>query len=135
VQQSTPAGDDQSVSTRATQDGTAPATGKRIGMAIGIKAEKLELYKELHAGGYSGVRDLLVKYNIRNFSIFLQHFDDGKPYLFAYYEYVGNDYADDMAKLEAEPRNIAWLKLTDSFQIPLHGESSWATMEEIFYNR
>jgi len=103
-------------------------------MVIGVKPEKLEFYKELHARGASGVRDLLVKYNIRNFSIYLQRLDDGKYYLFAYYEYVGNDYAADMAKLDAEPRNIAWLKMTDACQIPLAGEPSWATMEELFYN-
>jgi len=128
------AGNDQSLLSEAGQDGKGPATAKRIGMVIGVKPEKLEFYKELHAGGSNGVRDLLVKYNIRNFSIFLQRLDDGKSYLFAYYEYVGNDYAADMAKLDAEPRNIAWLKMTAPCQIPLQGESSWATMEELFYN-
>lgn len=107
---------------------------KRVGMVIGIKPEQLEFYRELHGADSSGVRDLLVKYNIRNFSIFLQRLDDGKCYLFAYYDYVGDDYAADMAKLDAEPRNIAWLKMTGPCQIPLEGQLSWAMMEELFYN-
>ena len=108
---------------------------KRIGMVIRIKPEKIADYKHLHADSNPGVRDLLRKANIRNFSIFLRQFDDGQYYLFAYYEYVGTDYENDMAKLAAEPRNKAWLSVTDAMQIPLKGERSWARMEEVYHNQ
>ena len=39
-----------------------------------------------------------------------------------------------MAKLAAEPRNQAWLKVTDAMQIPLTGEKSWAKMKSVYYN-
>ena len=42
-------------------------------------------------------------------------------YLFAYYEYTGNDYKADMETLAKEPRNIKWLSMTDAMQIPLPG--------------
>ena len=82
---------------------------KRVGMVIGIKPEMIEEYKRLHADSYTGpgVRDLLNKYHIHNFSIFLQEID-GKFYEFGYYEYTGDDFEGDMAKLSAEPRNIEW---------------------------
>ena len=107
---------------------------KRIGMVVGVKPEKIAEYKRLHADSHSGVRDLLNKYNMHNFSIFL-HKIDGKYYEFAYYEYTGNDYEADMARLDAEPRNKEWLKVTDPMQIPLKGDKSWAVMEEVYYNR
>ena len=40
----------------------------------------------------------------------------------------------DMAKMAAEPRNQAWLKVTDAMQIPLKGEKTWATMNQVYYN-
>jgi len=107
---------------------------KRISMVIGIKTDKIEEYKKLHADSNSGVRDLLSKYNMHNFSIFLKQLDNGKWYLFGYYEYTGNDYEADMASLDKEKRNIEWLEMTDPMQIPLNGESSWTKMEKVYYN-
>jgi len=107
---------------------------KRVGMVIGIKPDKIARYKALHADSNPGVRDLLNKYNMHNFSIFL-HRIAGKWYEFGYYEYTGSNYEADMAKLDAEPRNKAWLKVTDPLQIPLAGEKSWATMEQVYYNK
>lgn len=107
---------------------------KRVGMVIGIKAEKIAAYKALHAASNPGVRDLLIKYHIRNFSIYLQRLDDGNYYLFGYYEYDGNNYAADMAKLAAEKRNIEWLSVTDALQNPLRGQKTWVKMEEVFHN-
>lgn len=106
---------------------------KRVGMVIGIRPEKIEEYKALHADDSPGVRDLLTKYHLRNFSIFL-HEIDGKWYEFGYYEYTGDDFAGDMAQLAEEPRNIEWLKVCDPMQLPLPGETSWAEMERVYYN-
>jgi len=106
---------------------------KRFGMLIGIKHEMIEEYKRFHADSNSGVRDLLNKYHIHNFSIFLQAID-GKWYEFGYYEYTGDDFEGDMVKLAAEPRNIEWLKICDPMQIPLPGSDGWTEMERVYYN-
>jgi L-rhamnose mutarotase len=106
---------------------------KRVGMVVGIKPEMIAKYKRLHADGNPGVRDLLNKYHMHNFSIFL-HEIDGKPYEFGYYEYTGDDFEGDMAKLDAEPRNQAWLKVCDPMQTPLAGEKGWAIMQRVYYN-
>ncbi len=105
---------------------------KRVGLVIGIKPDQIEAYRRLHDG--PGVRDLLRQANIHNFSIFLRQLDDGRYYEFAYYEYIGTDYAADMAWLAAQPANQAWLAICDLMQIPLTGEHSWAEMAEIYYN-
>ena len=106
---------------------------KRIGMVIGTVPEKLELYKKLHADSNEGVRQLLKRYHYRNFNIFITKMNDGKEYLFGYFEYVGNDFEKDDAELRALPEYKEWLNVTDSCQKPLPGEQSWKTMERIFF--
>jgi L-rhamnose mutarotase len=106
---------------------------RRAGMVIGMKPDRIAAYKALHAASNPGVRDLLSRYHMKNFSIYLQQLDDGKYYLFGYYEYDGGDYDGDMAKLAAEKRNIEWLKITDPMQIPLRGRNSWTQMEEVYH--
>lgn len=108
---------------------------KRVGMVIKLKPEYIEEYKAVHADSVPGVRDLLVEANMRNFSIFLHQLDDGNWYEFGYYEYTGDDFEADMAKLAANARNIEWLKVCDPMQIPLEGYESWAEMEEVYYNK
>ena len=107
---------------------------KRVGMVIRIKPDRLEEYLALHSDSTAGVRDLLIKYNMRNFSIFMTQLEDSNYYEFGYYEYWGNDFETDMKMLEAEPRNKAWLEVCDPMQIPLQGEASWKEMERISAN-
>jgi len=107
---------------------------QRVGMVIGIKSDQISAYEALHAASNPGVRDLLTKYHMHNFSIFIHQLDDGKYYLFGYYDYTGSDYAGDMARLSAEPRNQKWLSVTDPLQSPLQGEKSWAKMQEVYHN-
>ena len=108
---------------------------KRVGMIIKIKPEYIEEYKALHADSNPGVRDLLSEANMHNFSIFLHQLDDGNWYEFGYYEYTGDDFEADMAKLNKHPRNIEWLKICDPMQIPLAGEDGWAEMEQVYFNK
>jgi L-rhamnose mutarotase len=108
---------------------------KRIGMVIKLDSTKLKQYLSLHADSNPGVRDLLIKYNMRNFSIFVTQLDDDNYYEFGYYEYIGKNYDADMAALAAEPRNAEWLKICDPLQIPLEGETSWKKMKQVFMNK
>jgi L-rhamnose mutarotase len=108
---------------------------KRIGMVIKIDSSRIKEYMALHADSNPGIRDLLEKYNLKNFSIFMTRLEDGNYYEFGYYEYTGSNYEADMAALDAEPRNKEWLKLCDPMQIPLKGETSWKKMVQIFFNK
>jgi L-rhamnose mutarotase len=121
--------------TPESPDVTKKEVTKRIGMVIGIKPEVIDEYKRLHADGNAGVRDLLTIANMENFSIFMHQFDDGKYYLFGYYEYTGTDFDKDMAELAVKDRNIAWLKVCDPMQIPFKDQNSWSVMEQVYYNK
>ena len=108
---------------------------KRIGMVVKIKTESVEEYKKLHANNNPGVRHLLTKYNLRNFSIFMVQLADGEWYEFGYYEYWGNDLEGDMAKLDAEPENVKWLEMCNPMQEGiLPGQEGWKVMDRIYYN-
>ena len=106
---------------------------RRIGMVIKLKPASVQDYLELHAASHPGVRDLLLKYHLTNFSIFLQQIGN-EYYEFGYYEYTGFSWEEDLAKLAEEQRNIDWLKLCDPMQIPLEGENGWAVMKQVIYN-
>ncbi len=105
---------------------------QRYGMVIKVKPEKLEEYKALHAEPWPAVLDRISACNIRNYSIY---YKDG--YLFSYFEYVGDDFDADMAKMAADPTTQAWWKLTDPCQEPLESRAEgewWADMEEVFHH-
>lgn len=107
---------------------------QRLGMVIELKPECYEAYTDAHADSHHGVRDLLVRYGLVNFSIFHQEVH-GKHLLFLYCEYVGADYAADMARLSAEPRDVAWHVLMDPMQTSLRAEGGgWTPMKHVFYN-
>ena len=104
---------------------------KRCGHVIRVRPEKLEEYKRLHAKAWPGVLKTIAGCNIRNYSIFYR---DGT--LFGYYEYTGDDYEADMAKMKADPVTQEWWKLTDPCQQPVEtaveGEW-WAPLDELFH--
>lgn len=104
---------------------------QRYGMLIKVRPEKLDEYKELHANPWPGVLKTIRDCNIRNYSIYLK---DG--FLFGYYEYIGEDYAADMAKMAADPVTQEWWKRTDPCQEPLSTRKEgewWTIMEEVFH--
>jgi L-rhamnose mutarotase len=121
---------------RAANDAAGPKTVQRFGSAIGVKPEKLDEYVTLHANTWPGVLEMIRKCNIRNYSIYLARLDDGKLYLFSYFEYTGDDLAADSKKMAADPTTQEWWKHTNPCQIPLKqrkpGEH-WMTLREVFH--
>ncbi len=113
-----------------------PEKAQRFGMVIGLKPEKLAYYKELHAAAWPGVLRKIKECHIRNYSIYLKEVEPGRFYLFSYFEYTGDDFEADMAKMAADPTTQKWWKETDPCQIPLatRGEKEfWSRMEEVFH--
>ncbi len=109
---------------------------RRFGAAIGLKPEKAEEYIRLHAATWPQVLATIRECNIRNYSIYLGKLDDGKLYLFAYYEYTGSDLQADMKKMAADPATQRWWKLTDPCQVPQKDRKpgeQWMTMREVFH--
>jgi L-rhamnose mutarotase len=101
-------------------------------MITQVKPEKLEEYKRLHANAWPGVLKTIRECNIRNYSIFHK---DG--YLFSYFEYHGEDFEADMAKMAADPTTQKWwdvcVPCLDPLPTRAEGEQWWAAMEEVFY--
>ena len=105
------------------------------GMVIELKEECLEEYKKLHAAENFGVRDLLEKYHLRRFAIFLQRMPDGKLYEFGTYTYTGTNLTHDLALLDDEPRNKEWLKICDPMQRSITpGKEGWTMSELVYFN-
>jgi len=105
-------------------------------MVIGVRPEKIEEYKRLHANTWPGVLKMIRECNIQNYSIYLKEIEKGKFYLFAYFEYTGDDFDADMKIMAADSTTQAWWKETDPCQIPveIHEENEfWANMEEVFH--
>jgi L-rhamnose mutarotase len=118
--------------------GCAPrlAKVKRVGSVIGIKQENIEEYKRLHADVWPQVLSKLREVNIRNYSIYLAEVEKGRFYLFSYFEYTGDDFKADMARMAADPNTKRWWKHTDPLQAPVPTRKEgewWATIEEVFH--
>jgi len=110
---------------------------QRYGSVIGVKKEKLAEYKRLHAAVWPDVLDMIEQCNIRNYSIYLHQLDDGNYYLFSYFEYIGDDFKADMAKMAADPMTQKWWDVCEPCQKPLSNRKEgewWATMEEVFHS-
>jgi L-rhamnose mutarotase len=106
-----------------------PAKPMRLGQVIALKEEHVAEYTRVHADGHAGVRDLLAKWHLHNFSIFMQTVA-GQRLLFLYAEYTGDDYAGDMAGLSAEPRDAEWHRLCDPMQASFNGPAGgWLPMD------
>ncbi|MCC5806271.1 MAG: L-rhamnose mutarotase [Opitutales bacterium] len=109
---------------------------QRYGSVIGLRAEKLEEYKRLHAAVWPDVLAMIRRCNIRNYSIYLRKLPDGKHYLFSYMEYTGEDFAADMATMAADPKTQEWWAVCKPCQDPLPDRPEgewWAPMEEVFH--
>ena len=107
---------------------------QRIGMVIGVKPEKIEDYKRLHAAVWPEVLARISACNIRNYSIFLK---EPENLLFSFFEYHGTDYAGDMAKMAADPKTQEWWAVCMPCQAPLDTRKEgewWAGMEEVFFH-
>ncbi len=104
---------------------------QRYGMVIKVKPDKFQEYKQLHAQVWPDVLKMIKECNIRNYSIY--HKDS---YLFSYFEYVGDDFESDMAKMAADPTTQKWWDVCKPCQEPLETRAEgqwWASMEEVFH--
>ena len=104
---------------------------QRFGQVIGLKPGAIEEYERLHAAVWPDVLATIHACNIRNYSIF-RH----EHLLFAYFEYVGEDFASDMAKMANDPKTREWWTYTDPLQEPLVTRAPgewWASMAEVFH--
>ena len=106
-------------------------TVRRFGQRIRVRPEAIDEYERLHAEPWPGVLEQIRRSNIRNYTIYRDGTD-----LFAYFEYVGADFAADMAAMAKDPETQRWWALTDAMQEPFPDRQRgawWKTIEEIFH--
>jgi L-rhamnose mutarotase len=104
---------------------------ERHGSVIRVRPERFEEYKTYHADVWPEVLEMIKQCNIRNYSIYHK---DG--YLFSYFEYVGDNFKEDMAKMAADPKTQEWWSVVGPMQEPLESRAEgewWAEMEEVFH--
>ncbi|WP_299776015.1 L-rhamnose mutarotase [uncultured Tateyamaria sp.] len=106
---------------------------QRMGMMIGLEADRVAEYKRLHADVWPGVLEMITTCNIRNYSIFLK---EPENVLFGYWEYHGDDFAADAEKMAADPETQRWWQECMPCQVPLETRNEgewWAMMDEVFH--
>lgn len=104
---------------------------RRMGQIIKLKPEAIAEYERLHASAWPEVLEMIAACNIRNYSIFRHG-----TWLFAYFEYMGEDFEADMQKMASDPKTQEWWTHTDPLQEPLEERAPgewWATMKEVFH--
>jgi len=109
---------------------------QRYGSVVGVKADRVARYEELHAAAWAEVLEIIKRSHIRNYSIYLRKLADGRHYLFSYFEYTGDDFAGDMARIAAEPATQRWwaecvpcLELLPDRAL----DEIWSPMKEVFH--
>ena len=109
---------------------------KRYASIIALRPDKIEEYTRLHAAVWPGVLRMISDCGIRNYSIYLRRLPDGRHYLFSYFEYIGSDYAADMAKMAADPETQRWWAVCMPCHEPFPDRapgSWWADAQEVFH--
>ena len=72
-----------------------------------LKKDKIEDYEALHANPWPRVLQVIHDCNLRNYSIFRQG-----DLVFAYFEYIGQDFDADMEKMAQDPVTQEWWRHT-----------------------
>jgi L-rhamnose mutarotase len=104
---------------------------RRVGQVIRVRPDSIAAYEALHATPWEGVLATLRGAHVHNYSIYRHG-----TVLFAYFEYTGDDFEADMARIAADPVTQAWWKLTDAMQEPYpeRAEGSWwLDLPELFH--
>ena len=108
---------------------------KRFAWITGLKPEKADYYRQLHANPWPGVTRMIKESHIQNYSIYECEIG-GQTYLFSYLEYTGTNFDAEMKKMAGDPETVRWWKETDPCQSPLPAAAAkggiWADMKEIF---
>ena len=101
-------------------------------MVCRLHPDKRAEYLELHSAVWPGVEAISTECGIRNFTIFVRG-----DVLFGYYEYVGDDYEADQARMAADPVSQQWWSRTDPCQFGFDDDAPegarWQELDEIWH--
>jgi L-rhamnose mutarotase len=103
----------------------------RRGETIKLKEEGLKKYAEYHANPRPEVNKMITECNLTNYTIF-QRGDT----LFAYYEYVGDNFEKDMEKMANDKATQDWWDIVKPLMQPLKDKKKdefWSLMDEVYH--
>lgn len=104
---------------------------RRIAQIIQLKPDGEAAYIQYHQQVWPAVLATIAACNIRNYSIFLR-----SGLLFAYFEYHGTNFAEDMRTMSACPETQRWWSIMDPMQLSMAdaepGER-WSELGEVFH--
>jgi len=104
---------------------------RRFGQTIQLNPGGAEEYVRLHAETWPGVLAKIRDCNISNYSIFVKDLT-----LFAYFEYSGDDFERDMARMAEDVETQRWWDIVKPLMYPIESRKPgefWADMTEIFH--
>ncbi len=104
---------------------------RRFGQIIKVRPDRIADYERIHAEVWPEVLATIHACNMRNYSIFRHG-----TWLFAYFEYIGDDFAADMRKMADDPKTQEWWTHTDAMQEPVEDRAAgewWSNMKEVFH--
>lgn len=99
---------------------------------IEIKADKVEACAKLFAAVPAEVAALYQAAHVRNLTCYLKPLG-GKHYLITYFEYAGNDWPRESARLEGNAVIKAWRKSIHEMQTSATFPQEWEDVEEVFF--
>jgi L-rhamnose mutarotase len=103
----------------------------RYASVLRMPPENLAKYSALHAAVWPAVLAKITECGIRNYSIYHRG-----GWLFSYFEYVGDDYEADMARMADDRTTQDWWAINKPLQEPLEDRAEgewWAALDELFH--
>ena len=104
---------------------------KRFCLYAQLKPEKVEEYAQLHRNAWPEIVKIIESCHLHHYSISLRGTE-----VFTYYEYTGEDYEADMAKMAADPTTQKWWDIVKPLMEPLADRAEgefWSDMGEIYH--
>lgn len=103
---------------------------RRAGSVISLREDAIEEYESHHSEVWPDVLAALSRANIRNYSIYRYG-----TLLFSYWEYIGDDYAGDLARLDTDPVSARWGQIMQTLQVsvPEARPGRWFELPEVFH--
>jgi len=124
--------DSQGASAGSTVDTTVDV--RRFGFLAKVRTGKVDEYKQHHENLWPELAKTFADHHIHNFSIWVKNLEPDEHYLFAYFEYAGDDFEGDFRHLAEQPVSQKWYETVDKDCLVRSEEGGyWAPMEEVFY--
>ena len=94
-----------------------------------IKEDMVDEYVRLHENAWPEIYSVIAESNFHNYSISIRGNE-----VYTYFEYTGNDYDADKAKMEGNPIMKKWHVYTKPCFIRDENGNAYKPLKEIFYS-